>query len=64
MAASGRELGWRTGQDGGQQFGGEQVVGEQAGGEVRRSEEDFLYSSNWESDSSTMLEEEEEEREE
>ena len=39
----------------------EQVGGEQVGGEVRRSEEDFLYSSNWESDSSAMLEEEERE---
>ena len=57
MASSGRELG-RTGQDGGQQ-----VVGKHVGGEVRRSEEDFFYSSNWESDSS-VLEEEKEEREE
>ena len=58
-AAGGRELGRRTGQDGGQHAAVEQV-----GGQVRRSEEDFFYSSNWESDSSAMLEEEEEEREE
>ena len=59
VAASGGELGWRTGQDGGQQGGDEQ-----AGGQVRRPEEDYFYSSNWESDSSAMPEEEEEEREE
>merc|ERR1712107_156407 len=68
LAASRRELGRRTGQEGGQhaaveQVGGQHAAVEQVGGQLRRSEEDFFYSSNWESDSSAMLEEGEEREE-